>query len=138
LNNFWLKIEVRCIRRENYTWGCTCSCRIHVVSKCSNSIILIMKRLDIFFGHIFLKMMRIPYKVYHLMYVTKLSCTCRKRIKWRRKQKKKKQKLDTRKVKRENKINIIIYIGIYLPDNDAKNLTRSKDWCLIPSAGVSK
>jgi hypothetical protein len=26
-------------------------------------------------------MMRIPYKVYHLMYVTKLSCTCRKRIK---------------------------------------------------------
>jgi hypothetical protein len=28
----------------------------------------------------FLKMMRIPYKVYHLMYVTKLSCTCRMRI----------------------------------------------------------
>jgi hypothetical protein len=30
-------------------------------------------------------MMRIPYKVYHLMYVTTLSCTCRKRIKGRRK-----------------------------------------------------
>ena len=41
--------------------------------------------------------------------------------------KQKKQKLDTRKVKSENKINIIIYIGIYLPGNDAKNLTRSKD-----------
>jgi hypothetical protein len=37
-------------------------------------------------------MMRIPYKVYHLMYMTKLSCTCRKRIKGRRKQNKKKQK----------------------------------------------
>ena len=38
------------------------------------------------------------------MYVTKLSCTCRKRIKGRRKRnKQKKQKLDTRKVKRENK-----------------------------------
>jgi hypothetical protein len=35
--------------------------------------------------------MRIPYKVYHLMYVTKLSCTCRKRIKGRRKPKKKKK-----------------------------------------------
>jgi hypothetical protein len=35
-------------------------------------------------------MMRIPYKVYHLMYVTKLSCTCRKRIKERRKQKERK------------------------------------------------
>jgi hypothetical protein len=76
-------------------------------------------------------MMRIPYKVYHLMYVTKLSCTCRKRIKGRRKQKKKKKtketKLDTRKVKRENKINIIIYIRIYLPGNGTKNLTRPKD-----------
>jgi hypothetical protein len=28
--------------------------------------------------------MRIPYKVYHLMYVTKLSCMCRKRIKGRK------------------------------------------------------
>jgi hypothetical protein len=73
--------------------------------------------------------MRIPYKVYHLMYVTKLSCTCRKRINGRKgkKKKKKKQKLDKRKVKRENKINIIIYTGIYLPGNGAKNLTRSKD-----------
>jgi hypothetical protein len=34
-------------------------------------------------------MMRIPYKVYNLMYVTKLSCTCRKGIKGRRKEKKK-------------------------------------------------
>jgi hypothetical protein len=75
-------------------------------------------------------MMRIPYKVYHLMYVTKLSCTCRKRIKGKRKQKKrkrKKTKLDTRKVKSENKINIIIYTRIYLPGNGAKNLTRPKD-----------
>jgi hypothetical protein len=76
-------------------------------------------------------MMRIPYKVYHLMYVTKLSCTCRERIKWKKKTKEKetkqkKQKLDTRKVKRENKINIIIYTGIDLPGNGAKNLTRSK------------
>jgi len=55
------------------------------------------------------------------MYVTKLSCTCRKRIKGR-KEKKKKQKLDTSKVKRENKINIIIYTRIYLPDNGAKNM----------------
>jgi hypothetical protein len=54
------------------------------------------------------------------MKVTKLSCTCRNRIKGRRKQKKKKQKLDTRKVKRENKINIIIYTGIYLSGNGAK------------------
>jgi hypothetical protein len=58
---------------------------------------------------------------------------CRKRIKGRKgkkegkKTKKKKQKLDKRKVKSENKINIIIYTGIYLPGNDAKNLTRSKD-----------
>jgi len=51
--------------------------------------------------------MRIPYKVYHLMYVTKLLCTCRKRIKGRKekkrkgnKTKEKKQKLDTRKVKK--------------------------------------
>jgi hypothetical protein len=76
-------------------------------------------------------MMRIPYKVYHLMYMTKLSCTCRKRIKGRRKQKQrnktKETKLDTRKVKRENKINIIIYTRIYLPSNGAKNLTQPKD-----------
>ena len=49
-----------------------------------------------------------------------------------------KKKLDKRKVKRENKINIIIYTGIYLPGNDTKNLTQSKSWCLIPNAGVSK
>jgi hypothetical protein len=71
----------------------------------------------------FLKIMRIPYKVYHLMYMTKLSCTCKKRIKGRRKQEKKKQKLDTREVKNKNKINIIIYTRIYLPSNGAKNLT---------------
>jgi hypothetical protein len=41
---------------------------------------------------VFLDMMRIPYKVYHLMYVTTLSCTCRKRIKGRRKEKETKQK----------------------------------------------
>jgi hypothetical protein len=67
----------------------------------------------------------------------KLSCTCRKRIKWKKKTKQKETKqketkqketkLDTRKVKRENKINIIIYTGIYLPGNGAKNLTRPKD-----------
>jgi hypothetical protein len=61
------------------------------------------------------------------MYMTKLSCTCRKRIKERKKKEKetkhKKQKLDKRKVKRENKINIIIYTGIYLPGNGAKILT---------------
>ena len=33
----------------------------------------------------FLKMMRIPYKVYHLMYVTTLSCMCKKRIKRKKK-----------------------------------------------------
>jgi hypothetical protein len=43
-------------------------------------------------------MMRIPYKVYHLMYVTKLSCTCRKRIKGR-KEKKRKEK-ETKQKKR--------------------------------------
>jgi hypothetical protein len=52
----------------------------------------------------------------------------RKRIKGRKeKQKKKtnhkKQKLDKRKVKSENKINIIICTRIYLPNNGAKNLT---------------
>jgi len=51
-------------------------------------------------------MIRIPYKVYHLMYVTKLSCTCRKRIKERKEKKKrnkkkqKKQKLDKMKEKK--------------------------------------
>ena len=44
----------------------------------------------------------------------------------KKKTKQKKQKLDKRKVKRENKINIIIYTRIYLPGNGAKNLTRSK------------
>ena len=42
----------------------------------------------------------------------------------------------TIKVKR--KIKYIIYTVTYLPGNGAKNLTRSKSWCLIPSAGVSK
>jgi hypothetical protein len=41
-------------------------------------------------------MMRIPYKVYHLMYMTKLSYTCRKRRK-EKKRKEKKQKLDKMK-----------------------------------------
>jgi hypothetical protein len=44
-----------------------------------------------------------------------------------KRKKKTKQKLDTRKVKRENKINIIIYTGIYLLGNGAKNLTQPKD-----------
>jgi hypothetical protein len=70
------------------------------------------------------------------MYVTKLSCTCRKRIKWkkrkekkRNKTKQKKPKLDKRKEKKrkENKIEYIIYTVIYFPDNGAKNLTRPKD-----------
>jgi hypothetical protein len=47
-------------------------------------------------------MMRILYKVYHLMYVIKLSCTCRKRIKGRKEletkqNKTKEQKLDKMK-----------------------------------------
>jgi len=47
-------------------------------------------------------MMRIPYKVCHLMYVTKLSFMCRKRIKGRKEKKTKqnktkKQKLDKMK-----------------------------------------
>jgi len=70
-------------------------------------------------------MMRIPYKVYHLMYVTKLSCTCKKRIKGRKKTKEKETKV--RYKKSENKINIIIYTRTYLPGNGAKNLTRSKN-----------
>jgi hypothetical protein len=37
-------------------------------------------------------MMRIPYKVYHLMYVTKFSCTCKKRIKWKKKKETKETK----------------------------------------------
>jgi len=43
--------------------------------------------------------MRIPYIVHHLMYVTKLSCTCRKRIKERKEKetKQNKQKLDKMK-----------------------------------------
>jgi len=43
--------------------------------------------------------MRIPYKVYHLMYVTKLSCTCRKRIKGRKEKKKKQKKRKEKKQK---------------------------------------
>jgi hypothetical protein len=41
----------------------------------------------------------------------------------KKKAKEKETKLDTRKVKRENKINIIICTRIYLPGNSAKNLT---------------
>jgi hypothetical protein len=37
-------------------------------------------------------MMRIPYKVYHLMYMTKLSCTCRKGIKGRKGKERKQNK----------------------------------------------
>jgi len=43
--------------------------------------------------------MRIPYKVYHLMYVTKLSCTCRKRIKGRTEKKRKRNKTKQNKTK---------------------------------------
>jgi hypothetical protein len=50
-----------------------------------------------------------------------------KRIEGRKKRKEKKQTLDKKKVKRENKINIIIYTRIYVPGNGAKNLTRPKD-----------
>ena len=58
----------------------------------------------------------------------------------KKKKKKKEQRLEKRiKVKRkENKWKYIIYTITYLPGNDAKNLTQSKSWCLIPSAGVSK
>ena len=57
----------------------------------------------------------------------------------RKKKKKKKEKEETkiRKTnKSENKIKYIIYIITYLPGNGAKNLTRSKDLCLILSAGM--
>jgi hypothetical protein len=37
----------------------------------------------------FLKKMRIPYKVYHLMYMTKLSYKCRRKEKKKKKQRKK-------------------------------------------------
>jgi hypothetical protein len=43
--------------------------------------------------------MRIPYKVYHLMYVTKLSCTGRKRIKGRNKKETKQNKTKQTKVR---------------------------------------
>jgi hypothetical protein len=64
--------------------------------------------------------------------VTKLSCTCRKRINGRKekkqnKTKQKKQKLDKRKVKRENRINIIIYTGIYLPWQRHQKLDTIKE-----------
>jgi len=67
------------------------------------------------------------------MYVTKLACMCRKRIKGGKEKQKekeikhKKQKLDKRKMKRENQIKIIIYTRIYLSCNDAKSMTLSKD-----------
>jgi len=40
--------------------------------------------------------MRIPYKAYQLMYVTKLSCTCKKRIKGEKEKKNKKTKQNKR------------------------------------------
>jgi hypothetical protein len=49
----------------NYAWGCTCSCGIHVVSQCSNMIILIiliMKWLIILFSHVFWKWWGFPKK----------------------------------------------------------------------------
>jgi len=63
------------------------------------------------------------------MYVTRLSCTCKKRIKGRKEKKRKldKMKSEKRKEKRENKINTIIFTRIYLPGSGAKNLTRPKD-----------
>jgi len=54
------------------------------------------------------------------------------------KTKQKKQKLDKGKKRKDNKIKYIIYTVIYHPGNGAKNLTWSKDWCLLPSVGVSK
>jgi hypothetical protein len=48
-------------------------------------------------------MMRIPYKVYHLMYVTKLSCTCRKKIKGRKEKKRKQKKRKETKVRLNEK-----------------------------------
>jgi hypothetical protein len=71
----------------------------------------------------FLKKMRIPYKVYHLMYVTKLSCKCRRKEKEKEETKKKIRKT----IKVEEKKIYIIYKVTYLLSNDAKNLTRSKD-----------
>jgi hypothetical protein len=38
-------------------------------------------------------------EVYHLMYVTKLSCTCRKRIKWKKRKETKQNKTNERKVR---------------------------------------
>ena len=46
-----------------------------------------------------IKKMSILYKVYHLMYVTKLSCTCRKRRKGRRKEKQKEKEKETKQKK---------------------------------------
>jgi len=50
--------------------------------------------------------------------MSKLSCKCKKE---------KKQKLENNKSEKKNKIKYIIYTVTYLPDNGAKNLTRSKD-----------
>jgi hypothetical protein len=44
-----------------------------------------------------MKMMRIPYKVYHLIDVTKLSCMCRKRIKGRKEKETKKETKDNKR-----------------------------------------
>jgi hypothetical protein len=50
-------------------------------------------------------MMRIPYKVYHLIYMTKLSCTCRKRIKWKKRKEKKRKETKQNKTK-QNKTKV--------------------------------
>jgi len=73
------------------------------------------------------KKMKIPYKVYHLMYVSKLSCKCKRKEK-KRKKRKRKQILEKQiKVKtKENKRKYIIYTITYLLVNGTKNLTRSK------------
>ena len=65
------------------------------------------------------------------MCVSKLSYKCRKKERKKNKEEKEKeeQRLEKQiKVKRkENNRKYIIYTITYLPGNDAKNLTRSKD-----------
>jgi hypothetical protein len=55
--------------------------------------------------------------------MSKLSCKCRKREKEEEKEETKIRKTN----KSEKKRKYIIYTITYLPDNDTKNLTRSKD-----------
>ena len=45
----------------------------------------------------------VPYKVYHLMYVTKHSCTCKKRINGRKENKKKQNKINKVRYKKSEK-----------------------------------